>query len=194
MEQPNETSSQNKLDFAAEENKELIEKYTKKGEPTPEMVKLSFYSLLGAAMKYRMMFYESEIQSLRDAKEPSPEHLAQTVPKGAKVNFKKLLSESRRIHKDNIDRQIKKIKSFNTMAYAELDASRRDAAPNIVENLESIANFLANCTEELLLATDQHEVVMLLAMYNRGDLDVLFSEYRAEKQKANAETTASPTA
>jgi hypothetical protein len=193
MEQQNENSSQNKLDFAEAETKELSEKYVRK-EPTPEMVKLSFYSLLSAAMKYRAMFYENEIKQLKEAPEPSAEDIAKTVPKTqrGKINFKQLVINTRRAQRDNIDHQIKKILSFNKMAHSEIDASRRDAAPKIIENLESISNFIANCTEELLLATDQHEVVMLLSMYNRGDLDILFTEYRAEKQKANAETNPIP--
>lgn len=156
---------------------------------TPEMIRLCSYSLLNAAMKFRRMFIDNEIQLLKDAPEPILADILKTVPKGAKVNNSKILANAKKVHRDNIDRQIKKIISFNKMAYAEIDATRRDANANTIENMESIANFIANCTTELLLARDQHEVVMLLEMYNNGALDVLFEEYRKEKAQPKDETT-----
>lgn len=150
---------------------------------TPELQRLAYYSLLAASMAYREMFFRDDIAAIKSSPEPTAEQALGSMLPHQRQGMRKMTSKTaRKIHNNSIDVMEKKIIYFNKMAYAELDSCKHRMNPRSKENFESIEGYLVSCAEELLHARNQHEVLMLLRMYNAGQLDVLFEEYRKEKQ------------
>lgn len=189
MEQMNEDSSQAKLAFEEMPDQELVDKFAHK-EPTVEMSRLLFYSHLNCAMKHREAFYLEDINDIKNTKDPTTANLlARRTQMEAKMSVKRL-----RVKYDNmIKNAIRKTERVGEINQEEInDFLQRLDDTNRYKFNETSA-FLQECAEEILLAADKHEVLMLLKMYNNNDLDLLFTEYREQKAKLNEKINPVPT-
>ena len=128
-----------------------------------EMTRLAYYTLLAAAMEHRNKFYDQEMkgfQMLRAGqKKVNPKHYA------------------------DLERAEKRLINFYKLASAETESFFKG---NV--NTKPISEYMALAAPEILLAKDPQELLMLLRMYNNGDLDILFAEYRKTKEDEKTNT------
>lgn len=188
MDPMNENSSQASMEFEEAPDQELIDKFARK-EPTIEMSRLLFYSHLSCAMKHRENFYEQDISDIRNTKDPTTANLlSRRTQMESKMSVKKLRTK----YEDMIKVAIRKMARVGEVNQEEINdfMQRLDEANRWKFNNTSA--FLLECSEEILLASDKQEVLMLLKMYNNNDLDLLFTEYREQKAKLHEKTDPSP--
>lgn len=150
----NET--QGTLNFAQEEVEQKNIEATEAKE-NPEMTRLAYHTLLAAAMQHRNKFYQKEVDGYR----------------ALRAGEKKFNPK----HYNEIERAEKRLINFYKLASAETENFFKS---NV--NTKPISEYMALIAPEVLLSKDPQELLMLLRMYNNGDLDILFAEYRKSKE------------
>ena len=180
--------NQGKLDFGAAEQ-EALEKQMTKNKLTPETTRLAYYALLASAMMYKEMFFRDDIQIVNEA--PTPDASEVRTKYARQVKNKTIRN------KHEADKLVykKKVEYMNKRMYEEIESIVNKMSAPAKIAFEKTSEYITACTEELLYARDQSEVLGLLKMYNSGQLDILFENSRKqaiEQAIKNEETVSSP--
>lgn len=186
METLKENSSQTQMNFNEIPDAELVEKYQRK-ELGPEASRLLYYVLTDSAAEYRHKFVDNDIDSLTKSINQGDDHMKAVVgPESRNMSIKNIRKKFGEI----IDKEKSRLRQLTKMNVNEVNnfVSRMPDMETRVK-FKRISSSMLECSEQILLAQDANEVLMLLKMYNSGDLDLLFTEYRKSKGGTD-ETTA----
>lgn len=186
MEQQNESSSQqSELDFDQHPSEELMKKFERK-EVGPEVSRLLYYAMMDGAIDYREKFIDEDIGALNGYLTRSDDFMkARIGPDARNMSIKNV----RKKFGEKIKKEKNRLRQITSMNKNEIDNFTIGLpTPEAKVKFKQTAAFLSESAEEILLAKDKQEILMLLKMYNNGDLDLLFTEYREQKAKANEKT------
>lgn len=135
-----------------------------------------FYGLLASGMQYLEQFNEEDIKTLRESTAT-----ADTLRTNGMSHL--TTKAANKMHAESIKRTEQRRTLFMNRSYEELNNVRKNMNKDSRLGFDGVVSYTMACVEETMFAPHHDEIIMLLKMYNAGELDMLFEDYRKKQQE-----------
>lgn len=185
-----ENPDQGSLDFAADEKKQIAEKVEDK-PLNIDMQRVAATLLLKAALEYRDDYIPHDVAQYKQQPVPTLDQAVRMLGYPKNISNKSL----ERKHWENVKRDVKIMEEFSKRVHKEVAHAKSRMDKNGADWIDYNATWLSKFMRQIIPAKNMEELYGLMIMYNAGQLDFMFENYRnKQKEEPTNEETDKTTA